>query len=135
MALRDNVRIRFVSPDFLSIPSKITEYLDSKGIEYSSHANVEEVIESCDVLYVTRIQKERMSGEELLIYDDRDMERNYIVTPYMLSNASPKMCVMHPLPRVNEIDTALDSDPRAAYFRQMKNGLYIRMALLKMLLS
>jgi carbamoyl-phosphate synthase/aspartate carbamoyltransferase/dihydroorotase len=135
LSIRDNIRLRLVSPDFLSLPAKLFEFLEEKRIEYSTHEDVQDIISTADVLYVTRIQKERMTDEELKIYDKREMEKNYVVTPSLLSNASEKMCIMHPLPRVKEIDVALDSDPRAAYFRQMENGLYVRMALLKLLMS
>lgn len=137
LAIRDNVRIKFVSPDFLKIPEDIIRYLDDKNIEYSSHANVEEVIDITDVLYVTRIQQERLNADELRLYISQNIQNTYRVTPTTLANAKPprEMCILHPLPRKSEISKEVDSDPRAAYFRQMKNGLYVRMALLNMIMG
>ncbi len=116
-------------------PDEIKKQLNSLGIEQTEHSSIEEIIGITDVLYVTRIQKERMSSDELLLYESQGIEDNYTVTPGTLAGAKEKMCILHPLPRVTEISTFVDSDPRAAYFRQMKNGLFIRMALLKMMLE
>jgi len=92
---------------------------------------VADVIENADVLYVTRVQKERFS--DLAQYDE--VKDQYVITPELLERAKKKMIVMHPLPRVGEISTAVDTDPRAAYFRQVQNGMYIRMALLAAVLG
>jgi len=136
LAIRTNVRIRFVSPVFLKIPEDIVNYLNQRGIDNSYHNSISDVIDITNVLYVTRIQKERMTEDEVKLYESYDIENNYRVTPATLARAKPprEMCILHPLPRVNEISQEIDSDPRAAYFRQMKNGLYIRMALLKMIM-
>jgi carbamoyl-phosphate synthase/aspartate carbamoyltransferase/dihydroorotase/carbamoyl-phosphate synthase/aspartate carbamoyltransferase len=92
---------------------------------------VADVIEHADVLYVTRVQKERFT--DLAQYED--VRNQYEITPELMAKAKEKMVVMHPLPRVGEIHYAVDSDPRAAYFRQVKNGMYIRMALLAAVLG
>ena len=84
-----------------------------------------------DILYMTRVQKERFFNEE----DYLRLRDSYILTPQKLENAKPELCIMHPLPRVNEISTAVDSDPRACYFKQVLYGKYMRMALLLMLLE
>ena len=139
LAIRDNVRIKFVSPvpGFLEIPEDVLDFLGSKGIQYSKHTTVEEVIEITDVLYVTRIQMERLTQQESIQYATEDITQKYQITPSTIAKAKPprEMCILHPLPRVNEISSEIDTDHRAAYFRQMKNGLYIRMALLKMIMS
>ena len=90
-----------------------------------------DVIENADVLYVTRVQKERFS--DLAQYDE--VKDHYVISPELMEQAKEKMIVMHPLPRVGEISTAVDKDPRAAYFRQVQNGMYIRMALLAAVLG
>lgn len=99
------------------------------GLKQSVHTSLSEVISKTDVLYVTRIQKERFT-------DLKEYERvkdSFIITPKTLAHAKERMIIMHPLPRVNEISTEVDSDPRAAYFRQMENGVYVRMALLALI--
>jgi aspartate carbamoyltransferase catalytic subunit len=101
------------------------------GQSYTEQENIHEVIADVDVLYVTRVQKERFS--DLAEYER--VKDYYIVDPQLMSHAKEKMIVMHPLPRINEISYAVDDDPRAAYFRQMRNGLYIRMALLAAVLG
>jgi aspartate carbamoyltransferase catalytic subunit len=88
--------------------------------------SVEEVIKETDILYVTRIQKERFADEESYLA----LKGSYVISPDTLRNAKKKMAVMHPLPRVDELSPAIDSDPRAAYFRTVGNGLHLRMALL-----
>lgn len=130
LALRPSVRLRFVSPSSLKMPNYITEMLTERAIEFTEHLNLDDVIETTDVLYVTRIQKERLSEEE------KEMSfESYQITPHILSKAKKTLRVMHPLPRVNEISVDIDSDPRAAYFRQMQYGLYVRMALLTLMLK
>lgn len=136
LTLRNNVRIRFVSPPFLSIPDEIRELLDTRDIDYAIHPSIEDVIDITNVLYVTRIQRERMTPYESALYKKEDQTK-YHITPETLANAKgyKEMCILHPLPRTTEISRHVDNDPRAAYFRQMKNGLYVRMALLKLLLE
>jgi aspartate carbamoyltransferase catalytic subunit len=126
LLLNYDVKFRFVSPEILRMPLAITNHVREQGHEMRETYDVHEVISEVDVLYVTRVQKERFS--DLAQYEEvRDY---YIVDPELMQQAKEKMIVMHPLPRVGEIREAVDEDPRAAYFRQVRNGLYIRMALL-----
>jgi len=120
------VSLRYVSPDILRIPMNILNPVIDAGIDARETNDVSEVIEQCDVLYVTRVQKERFT--DMSEYDS--VKSYYEITPELMQRAKDKMIVMHPLPRVGEISSAVDSDPRAAYFRQVKNGMFIRMALL-----
>ena len=113
------------------MPLKIMNEVRDKGLNVRETHDVADVIENADVLYVTRVQKERFS--DLAQYDE--VKDNYIITPELLERAKQKMIVLHPLPRVGEISPAVDSDPRAAYFRQVQNGMYIRMALLAAVLG
>jgi len=109
----------------------VMEDVTAKGIPQAEFGALEEILPETDVLYVTRIQKERFE-------DPADYEKvagEFIIDPEMMKNAKEQMIVMHPLPRVNEITTDIDKDPRAAYFRQMEYGLYVRMALLAMVLG
>ncbi len=121
----------FVSPDILPMPDDVLDVVRSSGRKFATTKDVHEVIGSADVLYVTRVQKERFS--DMARYDR--VKDQYVVDEALMSNAKGRMIVMHPLPRVNEISYAVDSDPRAAYFRQMRNGMYIRMALLAAVLG
>jgi len=125
------VKINFVSPDLLKMPPEIIEEVKGKSIQISEHSELEPVLAETDVLYVTRVQKERF--ENLDEYEQ--VKSLYVITPETLKQAKKKMIVMHPLPRVGEISPEVDDDPRAAYFRQMEYGLYIRMALLAMVLG
>lgn len=125
------VEFVFVSPEILRMPKDVLEVLDRTGHAYEEREDVHEIIGDVDVLYVTRVQKERFT--DLAEYDM--VKDRYIVDPELMSRAKSRMIVMHPLPRVNEISYAVDSDPRAAYFRQMRNGMYIRMALLAAVLG
>lgn len=126
-----DVSLRFVSPDTLRLPLDLMNDLIDKGIKVRETNKVADVIENADVLYVTRIQKERFS--DLAQYEE---VKNYFeITPELMEQAKQKMIVMHPLPRVGEIHYKVDRDPRAAYFRQVQNGLYIRMALLAAVLG
>ena len=114
----------------LAMPQDIVQELESEGIAQTHHSELTtDIISSTDVLYVTRIQKERFESAEQ--YDA--VKGMYVVTLDTLHLAKPEMIVMHPLPRVDEISTDVDKDPRAAYFRQMQNGLYARMALLTLI--
>ncbi len=126
-----NIRLNFISPEILTMPREIIGELDQKGIPSQELRMLEEIIPETDVLYVTRVQKERFE-------DTKEYEKvkgTYIITPETLSVAKKDMIVMHPLPRVGEISMDLDVDPRAAYFRQMEYGMYVRMALLAMVLG
>ena len=131
MSRYPNVRFMLISPEELKLPSYVKkDILQRKRIEYKQTTDLEGVMPALDVLYMTRVQRERfLSEEEYLRLKD-----SYILTPEKLRWAKEDMIVMHPLPRVNEISVAVDDDPRACYFRQALNGKYIRMALiLKML--
>jgi aspartate carbamoyltransferase catalytic subunit len=122
----DNVTIFFVSPENCPIPNKVKEYLDEKGVTYFEEADLQKVAAEVDVLYMTRIQKERFpSGEEYLKAAGR-----YVIDQSVLDRMKQHAIILHPLPRAGEILPEVDEDPRAAYFRQATNGVYIRMALL-----
>ena len=131
MARYTGIKFVFIAPDELKFPRYIIEEeLESRGIEYKEVATMEEAMPELDVLYMTRVQKERFFNEA----DYIRLKDTYILTPDKLESAKKDMIVMHPLPRVNEISVAVDDDPRAMYFPQAKNGMFIRMALiLKML--
>ena len=131
LLLHFDVSLRFVSPEILRMPLKIMNEVRDRGLNVRETHDVADVIENADVLYVTRVQKERFSDMEQY----NEVKDNYILTPELMEQAKQKMVIMHPLPRVGEISPALDSDPRAAYFRQVKNGMYIRMALLAAVLG
>lgn len=125
------VSLRFVSPEILRLPLVIMNEVIDAGLDVRETHDVADVIGDADVLYVTRVQKERFS--DLAQYEE--VKNLYEITPELLTKAKQKMVVMHPLPRVGEIHYNVDSDPRAAYFRQVKNGMYIRMALLAAVLG
>ena len=131
MARYTGIKFVFIAPEELRFPRYIIEdELESRGIEYKEVATMEEVMPELDVLYMTRVQRERFFNEA----DYIRLKDTYILTPDKLVPAKKDMIVMHPLPRVNEISVAVDDDPRAMYFPQAKNGMFIRMALiLKML--
>ncbi|XP_055728633.1 CAD protein-like isoform X4 [Salvelinus fontinalis] len=120
------ITLRYVAPKNLHMPSEIIDFVASKGIKQEEFESIEEALPDTDVLYITRIQKERFSSEE----EYKACFGQFILTPHIMTGAKRKMVVMHPLPRVNEISAEVDTDPRAAYFRQAENGMYIRMALL-----
>jgi aspartate carbamoyltransferase catalytic subunit len=121
-----SVKMVFVSPDELRIPEYITCGILKKNIEYTETDRLEKVINDLDVLYMTRVQRERFLNEEEYIR----LKDSYILTADLMKRARDKMIVLHPLPRVNEISVEVDDDPRAAYFKQAEHGMYIRMALL-----
>ena len=131
MARYTGIKFVFIAPEELKFPRYIIEEeLESRGIEYKEVTSMEEAMPELDVLYMTRVQKERFFNEA----DYIRLKDTYILTPDKLEPAKKDMIVMHPLPRVNEIAVSVDDDPRAAYFPQAKNGMFIRMALiLKML--
>lgn len=126
LLLQYNVSLRFVSPESLRLPLNIMNRVIDAGINVRETHDVADVIENADVLYVTRVQKERFA--DLAQYEE--VKDFYEITPEIMAKAKEKMIVMHPLPRVGEIHYAVDDDPRAAYFRQVRNGMFIRMALL-----
>jgi len=126
-----DVRLNYVSPEILRMPSEIIQELNEKNIVQQEYTTLDEVLPQTDVLYVTRVQKERF--ENLDEYES--VKDAYVITPEVMRAAKDRMIVMHPLPRVGEISMEFDSDPRAAYFRQMEYGLYVRMALLAMVLG
>lgn len=127
-----NVKVVLIAPDQLKLPAYMKEEVcDRYGIPYTEVSTIEEVIDSLDVLYMTRVQKERFLDQE-----DYDRVKDcFILTPEKLKGAKPEMRILHPLPRVNEIATEVDADPRAAYFRQVENGKFVRMALILKLLE
>ena len=126
-----DVKLNYVAPEILSMPNEIWYEIREKGIRQATHTDLMTVLPETDVLYVTRVQKERF--EDPTQYEN--LKGSYIVTKDTLTNAQKGMIIMHPLPRVWEISYDVDKDPRAAYFRQLENGLYIRMALLAMVLG
>lgn len=126
-----DVRLNYVSPQVLHMPSELIEELETKGIPQKETEALEGVLPETDVLYVTRVQKERFEDPD----DYEAVRGSYVITPQTLERAKDEMIVMHPFPRVGEISIELDADPRAAYFRQMEYGLYVRMALLAMVLG
>lgn len=122
-----NNKFVFVSPSELAIPEYLREsVLDAAGAEYESAHRLEDVIDTIDILYMTRVQKERFFNEQ----DYIRLKDSYILDKAKMKLARPDMIVLHPLPRVNEIAPEVDDDPRAAYFRQVKYGMYARMALI-----
>ncbi|XP_071393365.1 multifunctional protein CAD isoform X4 [Centroberyx affinis] len=125
------ITLRYVAPKNLHMPAEILDYVASKGIKQEEFESIEEALPETDVLYMTRIQKERFASEE----EYKACFGQFILTPHIMTSAKRKMVVMHPLPRVNEISAEVDTDPRAAYFRQAENGMYIRMALLATVLG
>jgi len=126
-----DTRLTFVSPGNLRLPSEVKEELLAAGRAVAETDTLEQVIETVDVLYVTRVQKERFG--DLSEYEA--VKDYYEITPELMRRAKARMVLMHPLPRVGEIHYDVDDDPRAAYFRQMENGMYIRMALLAAVLG
>lgn len=128
----DNVKFVLVSPNELKLPSYIkNDVIKANNLEYVQTTDLEKVMPELDVLYMTRVQKERFFNEE----DYLRLKDSYILTPDKLINAKSDLSILHPLPRVNEISVAVDKDPRACYFRQALNGKYMRMALILKLLE
>ncbi len=126
-----NVRFVLISPNELKLPGYVKDKLDKEGIEYTETDSLENSIADLDILYMTRVQKERFFNEE----DYLRLRDTYILTPEKMALASDKLRVLHPLPRVNEISVAVDGDPRACYFKQVLYGKYMRMALILKLLE
>ena len=132
MSRYKNIKVVLISPEELKIPKHVRyDVLDKNGMEYVETTSMEEVMSELDVLYMTRIQRERFDS-----YDEYErLKDSYVLTLEKLQAAKPTMRVLHPLPRVNEISVKVDNDPRAAYFRQALNGKYMRMALILKLLA
>ena len=132
MSRYSNIKIVLISPEELKLPKYVKyEVLDKNAMEYVETASLEEAMPELDVLYMTRIQRERFDS-----YDEYErLKDSYVLTPEKMACAKDTMRVLHPLPRVNEISVKVDDDPRAAYFRQALNGKYVRMALILKLLN
>jgi len=126
-----DIRLNYVAPDILRMPPEIVDEIDARGIPQTATTDLMQVLPETDVLYVTRVQKERFEDPT----QHETQKGSYSITAETMTHAKDEMIVMHPLPRVWEIDMAVDEDPRAAYFRQMEYGQYIRMALLAMVLG
>ncbi|MBQ9105558.1 MAG: aspartate carbamoyltransferase [Mailhella sp.] len=132
MSRYTGIRFVLISPDELRLPGYILkDVMDKNGVPYEETTDLMAALPELDVLYMTRVQKERFFNEA----DYIRLKDSYILTPDKMQAAKADMCVMHPLPRVNEIAVAVDDDPRAAYFRQALNGKYVRMALIMKLLG
>lgn len=126
-----NVRLYFVSPSSLQMPESICQALRQEGIPFSCHQSLEKIIDKIDLLYMTRVQKERFSHiDEYLKLKDQ-----FILTPHQLERGQKHLKVLHPLPRVNEIEKSIDETPHAYYFQQAENGVYVRQAVLATLLG
>lgn len=127
----ENIHFIFISPEELRVPDYITDMLKEKGISYEECISLEDTIANLDLLYMTRVQRERFFNEE----DYIRLKDFYILDKKKMSLAKEDMLVLHPLPRVNEISVEVDDDPRAAYFKQVQYGVYVRMALILTLLE
>lgn len=132
MSRYEGIKFVLISPEELKLPSYVkNDVIKKHGIQYKQTTDLESVMPELDILYMTRVQRERFFNEE----DYLRLKDSYILTPEKLKNAKSDLSVMHPLPRVNEISVAIDKDPRAAYFKQVLNGKYMRMALIMKLLE
>ena len=132
MSRYTGIKIVAISPEELKLPEHIkTDVIEKNGMNYVETTDLEAAMPELDILYMTRVQKERFFNEE----DYLRLKDSYILTPEKLKSAKSDLTIMHPLPRVNEISVAVDKDPRAAYFRQARYGRYIRMALILKLLE
>lgn len=131
LRLFPGVQLNFVAPPELRMPADILAELTAAGVVCRESAALEDVIGASDVLYVTRVQKERFADAA----EYERLKHAFIITPAVMARAKPVMALLHPLPRVGEITDEVDSDPRAAYFRQMENGMYVRMSLLAHILG
>jgi len=127
----ENINFVFISPDELKVPDYITNALDEKNAPYKEVTKLEDVIGDLDILYMTRVQRERFFNEE----DYIRLKDFYVLTKEKMAMAKENMMVLHPLPRVNEISVEVDDDPRAMYFKQAQYGVYVRMALIMTLLG
>ena len=127
----DGINFVMISPEELTVPDYVLDVLQKKGIQYKETRSLDEAMPELDILYMTRVQRERFFNEA----DYIRLKDSYILTPEKLKSAKEDLAILHPLPRVNEISTAVDADPRACYFKQVLYGKYIRMALIMMLLE
>ena len=127
----ENVNFVLISPKELVLPEYIKQNLSAKGITFTETTDLQKVMPTLDILYMTRVQRERFFNEEEYLR----LKDSYILTPEKLHNAKSDLSILHPLPRVNEISVAIDKDPRACYFDQVLNGKYMRMALILKLLE
>ncbi|MDO4972624.1 MAG: aspartate carbamoyltransferase [Eubacteriales bacterium] len=128
----EGLKVVLISPEELKLPSYVKkDVLAARGIPYEQTTDLEGALPKLDILYMTRVQRERFFNEE----DYLRLKDSYILTPEKLQNARPDLSILHPLPRVNEISVAIDDDPRACYFKQVLNGKYMRMALILKLLK
>ena len=125
------VKFVLISPEELKVPSYVKQGMKDKGIPYTQTTDLESVMQELDILYMTRVQRERFFNEE----DYLRLKDSYILTPEKLAGAKKDLAILHPLPRVNEIAVAIDADPRACYFKQVLNGKFMRMALILKLLE
>jgi aspartate carbamoyltransferase catalytic subunit len=126
------VKIVLISPTELKVPEYVLqEVLEKNGIDFEQTTDLQKALPELDILYMTRVQRERFFNEE----DYLRLKDSYILTPEKLRDAKSDLCIMHPLPRVNEISVEIDDDPRACYFKQVLYGKYIRMALIMKLLE
>ena len=127
-----NIRFTLISPEELRVPESVrSDLLERGGIDFRETTSLEEVMPELDILYMTRVQRERFFNEE----DYVRLKDSYVLTPEKLRAAKPDLSIMHPLPRVNEIAPEVDNDSRAVYFEQAKGGVYVRMALILTLLG
>mgnify|MGYP004545488141 FL=1 len=132
LSRQSGIKFVFISPDELKMPDYIKEnVLDKNGLPYEETASLEEAMPALDILYMTRVQKERFFNEA----DYIRLKDTYVLDPEKLVPAKSDLCILHPLPRVNEITVSVDRDPRACYWKQVKNGKFIRMALIMKLLG
>ena len=132
LARYTGIKIVLISPNELKLPDYVkTDVLDKNGMEYVETSDLEAVMPELDILYMTRVQKERFFNEEEYLR----LKNSFILTPEKLDNAKADLCILHPLPRVNEISVAIDNDSRACYFKQVLNGKLMRMALILKLLE
>jgi len=131
LALYPGVKVHLVSPGELAMPGEYKKYLEEKGVSFTEQTDLAKVIGEVDVIYMTRIQKERFSSQA----EYERLKGEYVLNESNVGRMQAHARILHPLPRVDEISPQVDSDERAAYFRQAKNGLYVRMALLQMILG
>ncbi|WP_417870564.1 aspartate carbamoyltransferase [Vibrio furnissii] len=130
LAKFNNIRFFFIAPEVLAMPDYLCQELEEAGIAFSTHASIEEVVPELDILYMTRVQKERFDESEYA-----HMKSAYVLSADTLKAARPNLKVLHPLPRVDEITTDVDHTPYAYYFQQAENGVYARQALLALVLN
>lgn len=131
MSRYKGVKFVLISPDELKVPSYVKQEIKEHNLEYVEMKDLVSAMPELDILYMTRVQRERFFNEE----DYLRLKDSYILDPEKLVSAKPDLCIMHPLPRVNEISVAIDADPRACYFKQVLNGKFMRMALIMKLLG